>query len=416
MFTTRTITIILLCSTCLPTVVWAKDNIELGNEAFGQGEYGKAIEYYRLSVEDEPTFAAYANLGHCYMQLERWQEAASAYEEAIRIDKEAVTAELWRSLGRARFEAGRYKRAIEAFLNADELAPNEGRNNIWIARCMIELEQWIQAESVLRGQLRREPQDSATLELLAYVFNQQDDWSGIIGAYRELLKFAPQRTAYRIALAKALTVQGQRQEAIDILEYARHVDGGSNDQIDRLLADLYLAEQMPQEAAGSYARLVAMLENPSSEDYYRLGLAYFQAGDFASAGDAFTGMKQANPSDSKAHLYLGHVAVETGRPGEAKTYYKTAIRRNPNSVEGLIALSDLQMKAENYTDAAENLATAISLGDNRPQVHYNYIVALMRGEDDAAIRSALEAALAEHPSDDQIRRLLDRCVEQAVRD
>lgn len=395
-------------------MVSAKDNIELGNEAFGKGKYSKAVEYYRLSIDDEPSFAAYANLGHCYMQLERWDNAVSAYEEAIRTDKEAVTAEIWRSLGRARFKARQYKGAIEAFLNAARLAPGEGRNNIWIARCMTELEQWIQAESALRDQLRREPRDSAALELLAYVFNQQNNWSGIIGVYRELLKIAPQRTAYRIALAKAFTVQGQRQEALDLLEFARHVDGGSSNQIDRLLADLYLAEQMPQEAAGCYARLIAGLKNPSSEDYYRLGLAYFQAGDFTSAKDAFIGMKQADPSDSKADLYLGHVTAKTGRPAEAEAYYKTAIEKNPKSIEGLVALADLQMKTKNYAGAAENLAKAISRGDNRPQVHYNYVFSMMYGQDDAEIRHGLKAALAEHPSDEQINRLLDRYIEQTV--
>ena len=127
---------------------------------------------------------------------------------------------------------------------------------------MIELEQWIQAESVLLGQLRREPGDSATLDLLAYVFNQQGNWPGIVSVYRELLKIAPQRMTYRIALAKALTVQGKRQQAIDMLEFARRVDVGASEEINRLLADLYLAEQMPQEAAACFARLVML--SPSS--------------------------------------------------------------------------------------------------------------------------------------------------------
>ena len=392
--------------------VSAKDSFELGNEAFGQGDYSKAVEYYRLSIEDKPTFAAYVNLGHCYMQLERWDDAASAYEEAIRTEPEAVTAEIWRSLGRARFEGQRYQRAIDAFLKASSLAPIDGQDDIWIVRCMIELEYWIQAESVLRGQLRRDPQDSATLELLAYVFNQQGNWSGIIEVYQELLKIAPQQITYRIALAKALTVQGQKQQAIDMLEFARRVDFSACEEIDRLLADLYLAEQMPQEAAGCYARLVTILDSPSSEDYYRLGLAYFQAGDFTSAEDAFIRMKQANPADFKADLYLGRVIAETGRLSEARAHFKAAVEKNPKSVEGLVALADLQMKTENHAAAAENLAKAIALGDNRPQVHYNYIIALMHG-DGPGTRPALKAALAEHPSDEQIKILLERYIKQA---
>ncbi|HEC03928.1 MAG TPA: tetratricopeptide repeat protein [Phycisphaerales bacterium] len=411
---TRTIAIVMACWICFSGAVSAKDNVELGNEAFGLGDYNKAIEYYRLAVDDRPTFAAYVNLGHCYMQLERWDDAASAYESAIQTKQDAVTADIWRSIGRARFEQHRYKEATNAFLKASELAPTDGKDDIWIARCMIELEQWIQAESVLLGQLRREPGDTVTLELLAYVFNQQGNWSGIIGVYRELLKIAPQRTAHRVALAKALMVQGRKQQAIDILEFARRVDVSSGEEIDRLLADLYLAEQMPQEAAGCYARLIAMLDSPSAEDFYRLGLAYFQTGDLTSAEDTFILMRQANPTDFKAELYLGHVVTEAGRLAEAQAHYAAAVEKNPTSAEALVALAGLQIKTNRHADAAENLAKAVALGDNRPQVHYNYILALMKGADGIRVGEALKAALAEHPSDEQLGRLLNRYVEQTV--
>jgi tetratricopeptide (TPR) repeat protein len=348
------------------------------------------------------------------MQLERWDDAVSAYEEAIRIKPDEATAPIWRALGRAFYESRRYQEAIDAFVKASSLASDGGRDNIWIARCMIELAQWIQAESALLGQLRREPSDAATLELLAFVYNQQNNWPGIIGIYRQLLAIAPQRTAYRIALARALTVQGQKQQAIDMLEFARRVDVGSGEQIDRLLADLYLAEEMPQEAAGCYARLIRMLDHPSAEDYYRLALAYFQTGDLTSAEDAFRNMQQVVPTDFKADLYLGHVAAQAGRPDEAQTHYSAAVAKNPASVEGLVALADLQIKSKHHAQAAANLAKAIARGDNRPQVHYNYILALMNVKDEAGVRAALKVALAEHPADERLNRLLSQHVEQTV--
>lgn len=414
MFDTRTFIKVLICWFCMAGPAGAKDNVELGNEAFGRGDYSKAVEYYRLAVDDEPTFAAYVNMGHCYMQLERWEQATSAYEQAIRINSEGVTGEILRALGRARFEGRQYNKAMDAYMAASSLEPGNGQYNIWIARCMIELEQWIQARSVLLAQLRSEPENTATLELLAYVYNQQNNWPGIIDIYRELLTIAPQRTSYRIALAKALTVQGQKQLAIDMLEFARRVDFSSSEEIDRLLADLYLAEEMPLEAAGCYARIVRILDKPSAEDYYRLGLAYFKTGDLISAEEAFSNMQQASPSDFKADLYLGHVIAEAGRLDEARAHYNSAVKKNPASVEALVALADLQIKNKSYTEAAGNLAKAIALGDNRPQVHYNYILALMNGNNEASVKAAIKTALAEHPSDEQLSRLLDRYVKQAV--
>lgn len=405
---------VLICWMCLIGPAWARDDVELGNEAFEQGDYTKAVGYYRSAIDKKPTFAACVNLGHCYMQLERWESAVSAYEEAIQLDPDDVTGEIFRALGRARFERQQYERAIDAFNKASLLEPGKGQDNIWMARCMIELEQWIQAQSALLDQLRREPSNISTLELLAYVYNQQDNWPGIIDVYRQLLIIAPHRTAYRIALAKALTVQGQKLQALDMLEFARRADLDSSEEIDRLLADLYLAEEMPQEAAGCYARLIRALEKPSVEDYYRLGLAYFQSGDLKSSEEVFTQMQKANPADYKADLYLGHVMAETGRMDEAQVHYNAAVEKNPKSVEGLVALADLQIKSGRHAEAAVNLAKAIALGDNRPQVYYNYILSLMNGKDQTRVRMALKAALAEHPSDERLNRLLDQHIKQIV--
>lgn len=414
MFDVRTIATVLLCWLLLMEAAEARDNVDLGNEAFGRSDYSKAAEYYQQAIEAKPTFAAYVNLGHCYMQFERWADAASAYEKAIEIEPSDVTTEIWRSLGRAHFESRQYDKALNAYLKASSLEAGRGQDEVWIARCLIELEQWIQAQSVLLGQLRREPTDTVTLELLAYVFNQQGNWSGIIDVYRELLRIVPQRTVYRIALAKALMVHGQRQEAIDMLEFTRRTDIGSGEEIERLLADLYLAEGMPQEAAGCYARLVRTLNNASAEDYCRLGLAYFQTGALASAEQAFTDMQQTSPADYKADLYLGRVAAEAGHLCAAQTHYLAALEKNPASVECLIALADLQIQSQRGADAAANLAKAIALGDNRPQVHYNYVLALMAGKDETSVRAAFKAALAEHPSDQQLNHLLDQYVKRTV--
>ena len=408
----RTFIKILICLLFLAGPVAAKDNFQLGNDAFGRGDYNKAIEFYRLVVDDKSTFGSYVNMGHCYMQLERWNQAASAYEQAIQIKPDAVTGEILRSLGRARFEERQYNKAMDAYLKASSLEPENGQGNIWIARCMIEIEQWIQAQSVLLAQLRSEPGNTVTLELLAYVYNQQNNWPGIIDIYRQLLAIVPERTAYRISLAKALTVQGQKQQAIDMLEFARRVDFNSSEQSDRLLADLYLAEDMPLEAAGCYARIVRILDKPSAEDFYRLGLTYFKIGDSTSAEEAFSNMQQANPSDFKADLYLGQVIAETGRLDKAQAHYNSAVKKNPASAEALVALADLQIKNMNYTEAAGNFAKAIMLGDNRPQVHYNYILALMNDNDEMSIKAALKTAIAEHPSDEQLNRLLDQYIKQ----
>jgi len=164
----------------------AQDHARLGSEAFGQGDWGEAVEHYTQALEAKPSFGLYVNLGHCYTRLERWAEAASAYEAAMELDSESATGQIWRFLAQAQYNAGEFPEAMEAFFEAG-LLKADGRDDIWIARCMIELEQWVQSRSVLLGHLRRNPTDTEALELLAYVIGQQGDWPGVIEVYRQLL-------------------------------------------------------------------------------------------------------------------------------------------------------------------------------------------------------------------------------------
>lgn len=413
MFHTRASVTMLICLVTLSTLAWAQNHAKLADVAFAQGNFYEAIDHYKQALRSRPSFALYVNLGHCYTRLEQWPDAVESYEAAVELNSESVTADIWRFLGQAEYSSGEFQRAMDAFAKAASLEP-DNHDSIWIARCMIELEQWIRAQSFLFHHLQQNPQNTEPLELLAHIFSQQENWPSAIEVYEELLAIAPDRTRSRIALAKVLTITGRNQQAIDTLEFAWRVDRTFGAQINRLLADLYLAEGMPQEAAACYARLVTMLDSPSSEDYYRLGVAYFQAGELTSAESTFRLVRNADPGNFKADLYLGHIAVERGNLDEAQKHYKAAIEHNPSSAESFVALANIQMESRRYPDAAANFAKAVQLGGDRPQVYYNQVLALMYQPNSNKAKAALKKALAEYPSDKQLRRLLDQYIKQTT--
>lgn len=415
MLSDRQLTSILICVVVV-ACGWSKDLAEQGNEAFQEGQFAAAAGFYRQALEANPAPALQINLGHCYMRLERWGEAAAYYEAAIESSTEPVTAEVWRFLGQARHQSGQFDEALEAFLTAGSLdTSGTGPDSIWIARCLIELERWLQARSVLYDHIRRHPKDVEGLELLAYVLGQLDDWAGVMNTYQALLAERPGHTAYRIALANALAVGGQNRRAIDVLEFAWRTDAGQAGRVHRLLADLYLTEKMPHEAALCYARLVRESAKPTADDYLRLGDAYLQGKEPASARDAFEEMERADPNDARASLYLGRVATDLRRLEEAQAYYQAALKKDPTSVESVLALAQHHMGAQRYAEAAAYFARVLKLGDRRARVHYNHVLALMRrGDQDRQARIALQAALAQYPEDTQLRALLDEFVTRSV--
>lgn len=396
----------------LTTGVWAEDPVELGNTAFREGRFVEATGHYQRALSKEPVFGVYTNLGHAYAKLERWSEAVSSYQKAIALDPNAVTADIWLFLGQARYQANQGEAALDAFLSAASSGAEE-QAGVWIARCLIDREQWVRARAALSRHLARNPRDQEAMELLAYVLGQMNDSQGAIDVYRELATDAPRETRYRIALANALAIAGQNRQAIDALELAWRIDRSATRQASRLLADLYLAERMPHEAALSYARAIRVMDRPSADDYFRLSVAYFQSGEFASAQASLRAMQSVDPADSRADLYLGHCAIEEDDPNRAEAYYESAVQKFPTSTEALIALAQLEMKGKRFEATAAHLARALQSGDRRVQVHYNHILALLRmrqaGEQ---IEAAIVAALARHPDDSQLRQLLDRYISQ----
>ncbi len=404
----------MLIGAMLAVGVRGQEAVRLGNAAFEEGRYEEAIAHYEQALREEPTFAVQVNLGHACMKLERWAEAAAHYRAAIDLDAASVTPEIWLFLGQAYYRTARYDDALDAFVQAASPKP-EGRTGLWIAQCLIDLEQWWPAKLALLNHLGTHPKDVEAIELLAHVLGQMTDWSGAIETYRHLLTITPNRTAYRIALGNALATQGRHAEAIDTLELTWRLDPGAADQVSRLLADLYLAEEMPHEAALCYARIIRRQQRGTADDYYRLALAYFQSQEFASAEAALHEMQHIDPTDARADLYLGHIATEQDRPDEAGQHYQAALEKAPNSNDALLALAQWEMQQYRYASAADHFAQAIRSGDERPVVYYHHVLALLATPETAEqAEPALKAALARHPADAQLQQLLDRYVRQAI--
>jgi len=401
-----------LISICVTTCLWSQDAAQFGNVAFEEGRYTEAVTHYQQALSDKPSFAIHVNLGHAYMKLEQWTDAGASYRAAIELDPASVTADIWLFLGQAHYQDKQYEKALDAFLEVTLASPNR-RANLWVARCLIELEQWLRAKLALQTHLGTYPKHLEALELLAHVCGQMDDWAGAIDTYRELLATTPDRTAYRIALANALAISGQNKQAIDTLEFAWRIDSGATVKVNRLLADLYLAEAMPREAALCYARVIRHEDRPNADDYFRLGMAYFQGTEFVSASDALGRMREIAPADFRADLHLGRIAVEENRPQEAEQHFQTALAKVPTSVAVLLALAQLEMRQQQYEEAATYFASVIESGDERPQVYYNHVLALLHRPAKAEqAKAALKAALARHPSDAPLQQLLDRYIRQ----
>ena len=123
----------------------------------------------------------------------------------------------------------------------------------------------------------------------------------------------PGQMRYFFALAGAQATAKYYDQAIDTLEFAARITPEHTVKANRLLADLYVDRKMYRQAAACYQKIIQSSDLPAVEDYFRLGYTYFQTGEFLSASVVFKKIRQIAPSNVKAPLYLGHIAVKNAK-------------------------------------------------------------------------------------------------------
>ncbi len=106
----------------MPQVVWAAD---AGSEAFREGNYEAAIEYYnRILAEKDLPEAAY-NLGNALYKQGKIDEAISAFERSLSLEKPEAKARVMYNLGNAMANAQKYEQSLAFYQRALELQPGD---------------------------------------------------------------------------------------------------------------------------------------------------------------------------------------------------------------------------------------------------------------------------------------------------
>jgi tetratricopeptide (TPR) repeat protein/TolB-like protein/predicted Ser/Thr protein kinase len=106
---------------------WYGTYVNVGAIYNDMGQYEKAIDPLKKSITIRPSYPGYVNLGMAYSGLKRPGEAASAYEEATKLDPQQYVT--WGDLGSALYYGGKKDQAIAPYRKAVELASQELKVN-----------------------------------------------------------------------------------------------------------------------------------------------------------------------------------------------------------------------------------------------------------------------------------------------
>ncbi len=290
--------------------------LNMGNNAFRQGDIHKALDMYRKEQAAYPSAVALLQMGRAYAQLRKVDEAREAYEQALAADSAYATA--YMRLSELYKEEGDLEKAVDYSRRGLNLNPDNLNYRYYVGSLLLLTGAVDEAVGHLEGVVKQRPWHYwATYNLgqtllrlgrreegehyLARADTLQEELKNIQD-WRELAEMNPDQLMLWVNLGEALRRTGRVDEAI----HAFHIALSLRPEYTALesnLANLYLARGDTVTAISHY-HAILQRDPTFSAAWLNLGVLYANAGQLEAARSAWENTLKYEPNDSLAQAYL----------------------------------------------------------------------------------------------------------------
>jgi tetratricopeptide (TPR) repeat protein len=128
----------------------------------------------------------------------------------------------------------------------------------------------------------------------------------------------------------------------------------------------------------------------SAEEYFAIGMAYFDMGKFAEAEKWLNKAKSKDKTMHASEYNLGRIAFETERYDDALKHFKAILKRDPNNVLALKAAAYTYIRSGDIDNAGELYKKVLELVPESADDGYNYALVLFAMKKYEEAEQALE--------------------------
>lgn len=325
----------------------------------GQVEDGERV--LLEAVEKQPSLAASTTLAGYYVDIENYEKARSAYEQALAMSRQPGEA-LTSAYADVLILLGEYDRAQELAETLEEpVFVNLLRGRILLARG--EPREALQA---LEAGIRFWPDNATARYLAAEAAEQLGDFDRAISEYRDAIRANPAYTDAGLQLATLLEAQARYEEALIALRYytTSHPTDAEGFRVGVRLAQRLGHADLVNEAMSRLARLPDQAASAVAE---RAALAQAANGPEAAVQVVErSGLDLSEPRHSAAMRALVENLIGAGRSEEGLARVDAALEAHPDEAAfheiRARALETSEGSREHARDAFER---AIDLEPNR---------------------------------------------------
>ncbi len=299
--------------------------------ALMRGNYDVAAHYGAQYVKTVPDcYEGWFNFGVALQKTGKIQEAANAYQQAIKIRLNG--AEALGNLGIILHENDDLPRARQAYERVLELTPQHAATLWNLALLHLASGNRDEAEKCLTKLVKAQPNKEEAWVRLGYLRLERGDYAGAIQNLERIASKPGAPSDARVNLATAYWKSGRLEPAKTVLEEGLKIRPNAVEFL-RLLAAIAIGEKNAAEAAKLEGQL-AQLGERAPELSYNVGVLLQEAEKYEEAAQAFERALEGKPNFGEALLNLGHAMKALGRESEAAEYWQGAAQLMPELAAG----------------------------------------------------------------------------------
>jgi tetratricopeptide (TPR) repeat protein len=307
----------------------AGTKVNQANELFEQGDYQRAVDYYREAVAQDPG------------------NARTSYDLALALDR----------LGKIAEERQALKKAIE-------LDSKLARAHNQLGFLNMQAGQELEAEKELRAAVTLDPDYAEAENNLGVLCGQQGKNKEAEGLFRQATENNPRYTQAFVNLGLILAGESRFGEAEPVIRNALNISPDNSQALTALA--MVLARTQKTEEAISYFKKVIELDPKSSGAHLNLGIAYADDFNLEGALAEFSEALQLDPQSAPAHYNKGRVLLDLRRYPEAKPELEAAVKLDQQNAEAWYLLGLIEKAAGNAKVAVQVLRKSAELDPKNP--------------------------------------------------
>lgn len=303
----------------------------------GKPEYaGQAIDYYHKALALDTEAAITECLAEVYAASQRTDDAIREAQKALEQDPNNLAAHRLlariyiHNLGDANAVANQKQTialAVAQLEAVQRLDPADTQSQLWLAHLYGFQNRPDQAEKVLRGVLKRAPDNQAALEQLSQLYLEEGRTKDAISLLQNAAGDSNDATVYDL-LGSAYAKANDYPKAVDT--YQRAVALDPNEGSPRKgLAQALLANHEYTEALSQYQRLT-QIEPDNAENYLRMSQIYRHLNHLNKAQSSLMEAKEYAPGSLE-------VLYNEALLDEAQARYKDAVQVLSDAIAGVKA-------------------------------------------------------------------------------